>query len=239
MKTIGMIGGMSWESTAEYYALINEAVKGALGGYHSAKCILHSVDFHEVEACQSAGEWDKVGDMLANAAQGLERAGADFIILCTNTMHKVLPQIQARVSIPILHIADALAKVLKENGITKVALLGTRYTMEQDFYIARIKSHGINVLVPEKEDRDFINRVIFEELCQGILRPASRERYVRIIEELYALGAQGAVLGCTEIGLLVKQTDTNIPLFDTTRIHAQMAVRLALQCDQADFSALT
>ena len=228
MKTIGMIGGMSWESTLEYYTLINNAVKKALGGYHSAKCILHSVDFHEVEVCQSAGAWDKVGDMLTKAAQGLEKAGADFIILCTNTMHKVLPQMEAGIHIPILHIADALAGTLKESGIEKAALLGTRYTMEQAFYIDRIKSHGIQVLTPEMEDREFINRVIFEELCLGKLLPESKARYIRIIEALQDQGAQGAILGCTEIGLLVKQQDTKVPLFDTTCIHAQAAVSWAL-----------
>ncbi len=228
MKTIGMIGGMSWESTLEYYTLINEAVKHALGGYHSAKCLLHSVDFHEVEACQSAGEWDKVGELLTSAAQGLEKAGADFIILCTNTMHKVLPQMQAGVAIPILHIADALADALQQSGIATAALLGTRYTMEQDFYVQRIKSRGIKVLIPEKDDRDFINRVIFDQLCLGTLLPASRERFVRIIEDLHQKGAQGAILGCTEIGLLVKQGDTKVLLFDTTPIHALAAVQLAL-----------
>ncbi len=229
MKTIGMIGGMSWESTLEYYTLINETVKHALGGYHSAKCLLHSVDFHEVEACQSAGEWDKVGELLTSAAQGLEMAGADFIILCTNTMHKVLPQMQAGVAIPILHIADALADALQQSGIATAALLGTRYTMEQDFYVQRIKSRGIKVLIPEDDDRDFINRVIFDQLCLGTLLPASRERFVRIIEDLHQKGAQGAILGCTEIGLLVKQGDTKVPLFDTTPIHALAAVQLALR----------
>ena len=229
MKTIGLLGGMSWESTASYYQIINQEISKALGGYHSAKCLLYSVDFHEIEACQSAGEWEKMGDILTCAALKLQNAGADFLLICTNTMHKVAPQMEKKLHIPLLHIADTAARAIKDGGISKAVLLGTKYTMEQDFYRARIAGHGITVLTPQADDRAFINRVIFEELCFGVISPASRERFVRIIEDLHRKGAQGALLGCTEIGLLVKQTDTSVPLFDTAEIHARAAAMEALK----------
>ncbi len=229
MKTIGLLGGMSWESTAAYYQIINREVQKALGGFHSAKCLMYSVDFHEIEECQSAGEWERMGEILSDAAVKLQNAGADFLLICTNTMHKVAPQVVKSLRIPLLHIADAAAAAVKEQGIKKTALLGTRYTMEQDFYKDRIASHGLEVIVPEAEDRAFINRVIFEELCLGTISGASRERFVKIIEALSQKGAQAAILGCTEIGLLVKQIDTEVPLFDTAEIHARAAAREALR----------
>jgi aspartate racemase len=229
MKTIGMIGGMSWESTVTYYQIINETVKEKLGGLHSAKCLLYSVDFHEMEAWLAQGDWESIGNALTDAALRLQDAGADFIVICTNTMHKVTPQMERQLSIPILHIADAAAEALKAKNIRKAALLGTAYTMEQDFYKDRIAGHGIEVIVPEAEDRAFINRVIFQELCLGILSDSSRQRYVDIIGKLNRKGAQGMILGCTEIGLLVKQADTSAPLFDTTVIHARRAADFALE----------
>jgi aspartate racemase len=229
MKTIGLIGGMSWESTVTYYQLINQAVKETLGGLHSAKCLLYSVDFHEIEACQASGEWEKSGDILTEAAQRLQKAGADFLVICTNTMHKVVPQMEKHLTIPILHIADATAKALTEKDISKAALLGTRYTMEQNFYKERIVKNGIDVIVPGATDREFINQIIYQELCLGILNPDSRKRFLCIMEELGGMGAEGVILGCTEIGLLVNQKDSPIPLFDTTVIHARSAVQLALE----------
>ncbi|HEX3039144.1 MAG TPA: aspartate/glutamate racemase family protein [Caproiciproducens sp.] len=223
MKTIGLIGGMSWESTTEYYQIINHTVKEELGGLHSAKCILYSVDFQEIEECQSSGDWDKSAAILSQAAASLEKAGADFILICTNTMHKVAGQIQKNISVPILHIADVTADELEKHGIQKVALLGTKYTMEQDFYKKKIFDRGIEVLVPESEDRIIINDIIYNELCLGIIREESKRAYLRIIEKLVNSGAQGVILGCTEIGLLVKQSDTSIPLFDTTYLHAHRA----------------
>jgi aspartate racemase len=228
MKTIGLIGGMSWESTVPYYQLINQTVKEALGGFHSAKCLLYSVDFHEIEACQASGEWEKSGGILTDAALRLQKAGADFLVICTNTMHKVVPQMEKQLSIPILHIADATAKTLAEKGIRKAALLGTRYTMEQDFYKDRIAQNGIEVVVPDVGDREFVNHVIYHELCLGVLNPDSRKRFLRIMEELGGTGAEGIILGCTEIGLLVKQEDSSVPLLDTTAIHARSAAQLAL-----------
>jgi aspartate racemase len=228
MKTIGMIGGMSWESTVTYYQIINETVKEKLGGLHSAKCLLYSVDFHEMEAWLAQGDWESIGNALTDAALRLQDAGADFLVICTNTMHKVTPQMEMQESIPILHIADAAAEALKVQNIRKAALLGTAYTMEQGFYKDRIAGHGIEVIVPEAEDRAFINRVIFQELCLGILSDSSRQRYVDIIGKLNRKGAQGVILGCTEIGLLVKQADTSVPLFDTTVIHARRAADFAL-----------
>jgi aspartate racemase len=223
MKTIGLIGGMSWESTTEYYQIINHTVKEELGGLHSAKCILYSVDFQEIEECQSSGDWDKSAAILSQAAAGLEKAGADFILICTNTMHKVAGQIQKNISVPILHIADVTADELEKHGIQKVALLGTKYTMEQDFYKKKLLDRGIDVLIPDASERLFINDVIYNELCLGIIREESKRAYLRIIEKLVNSGAQGVILGCTEIGLLVKQSDTSIPLFDTTYLHAHRA----------------
>jgi aspartate racemase len=228
MKTIGLIGGMSWESTAEYYQIINEAIKKRLGGFHSAKCVLYSVDFQEIEECQSQGDWDKSAEILSQAAISLEKAGADFILICTNTMHKVVDQIQSAISVPILHIAEVTAQELEKNNINKIALLGTKYTMEQDFYKEKLIDRGIEVLIPESDDRSKINDVIFNELCLGILSKSSKKAYLAIIEKLAESGAQGVVLGCTEIGLLVKQSDTSLPVFDTTYIHACRAAETAL-----------
>lgn len=229
MKTIGLIGGMSWESTVTYYQLVNRAVKEALGGLHSAKCVLYSVDFDEIEACQAAGEWEKSGEILGDAAAALERAGADLILICTNTMHKVFEQVQSRVQVPLLHIAEATADALEARDITRVGLLGTKYTMLQDFYKERLVRRGVEVLIPAGEDVELVNRVIFEELCLGTISDASRREFLRIIDALSAQGAQGVILGCTEIGLLVGQGDTDVPLFDTTVIHGTRAVQLALQ----------
>ena len=229
MKTIGLIGGMSWESTVTYYQIINDTIKEELGGLHSAKILLYSVDFAEIEECQAKGEWEKSGIILAQAAKNLENAGADFIVICTNTMHKVVPQIQKEIQIPIIHIADATAEGLKKEHIKKVALLGTKYTMTQDFYKERIKSHGIDVLIPNEVDVEIVNRVIYDELCLGHIRDESRKQYVRIIEQLKNDGAEGVILGCTEIGLLIKQEDTSLRVFDTTTIHARMAALKAVE----------
>jgi aspartate racemase len=229
MKTIGLLGGMSWESTVPYYRLVNEAVRDALGGLHSAKVLLLSVDFHELETMMREGDWDDVGRDLARAGATLEAAGADFLVLCTNTMHRVAPSIEAAVRIPLLHIADPTAEAIRRAGHTKVGLLGTRFTMEQDFYRNRLeRSHGIGVLVPPVDDWDAIHRIIFDELCLGIVRDASRDAYRRVIAELAARGAQAVVLGCTEIAMLVGPADSPVPLFDTTALHARAAARLAL-----------
>ena len=217
MKTIGLIGGMSWESTVTYYQIINRLVQERLGGFHSAKCILHSVDFHEIEACQRAG-----------AARGLERAGADCVLICTNTMHKVADAVQAATSLPLLHIAELTADELEAAGVSTVGLLGTRYTMEQDFYTRKLVERGITVLIPEEDGRAFVNRVIFDELCLGTVSESSRRAFAAIIGGLTARGAQGVILGCTEIGLLVRPGDTSARLFDTTEIHARRAALYAL-----------
>ncbi len=229
MKTIGLIGGMSWESTVTYYQLINEAVKKSLGGLHSAKILLYSVDFQEIEECQTRGDWEKSARILGDAAKGLEGAGADCIVICTNTMHKVAPQIGERVSIPILHIAEATAEALIDSGITRVLLLGTRYTMQQDFYKEKLVERGIEVMVPGDEDMEIVNRIIFGELCLGVISEESRKEYLRIIEEQKGRGAQGVILGCTEIGLLISQADTELPVFDTTQIHAGRAAEWAVE----------
>lgn len=229
MKTIGLIGGMSWESTIPYYRHINEAVKDRLGGLHSAKVILFSVDFHEIEQLQHAGDWHKAGALLADAAAALERAGAECIVICTNTMHKVADQVQAAVSIPLLHIADPTASAIKAAGLNTVGLLGTRFTMEQDFYRQRLeRDHDLNVLIPEEQDRAIIHKVIYEELCLGIVQDDSRKLYVTIIDRLVARGAQAIILGCTEISLLVRPQDAQVPLFDTTAIHAADAARWSM-----------
>lgn len=228
MKTIGLIGGMSWESTAKYYQLINQEVKKQLGGLHSAKCILYSVDFAETQRYQAEGEWEKAGRLLGDAALSLEKAGADFIIICTNTMHKVITYIEEKISIPVLHIADATANQIQKSEVRTIGLLGTKYTMEQDFYKSRIESNGIKVLVPNSEDREVINRVIFEELCLGDIQQSSRESYQKVIQKLVDDGAEGIILGCTEIGLLIRPEDAEVPLFDTTEIHALEAVKKAL-----------
>lgn len=229
MKVIGLIGGMSWESTVTYYQIINNTVKEQLGGLHSAKILLYSVDFSEIEECQAKGEWNKSADILANAAKNLEMAGADFIAICTNTMHKVVPQIQEKISIPIIHIADATAEELKRNHIQKVALLGTKYTMTQNFYKERIISNGIEVIIPDEKDVEIVNSIIYDELCLGNINDASRNEYIRVIEELKELGAEGVVLGCTEIGLLIHQKDSPLPIFDTTQIHAYMVSMKAIE----------
>ncbi|HBH0163711.1 TPA: aspartate/glutamate racemase family protein [Clostridioides difficile] len=220
MKTIGLIGGMSWESTITYYQVINTVIKERLGGLHSSKCILYSVDFQEIEECQSSGNWEKSAKILADAAIKLQEAGADFIVICTNTMHKVSDKIQESIHIPLLHIADVTATVLREKEIKKVALLGTKYTMEQDFYKNVIINNGIEVLIPNEEDCIIVNDTIFNELCLGIISESSKKAFLSIIDKLGKQGAEAVILGCTEIGLLIKQNDTSIPLFDTTVIHA-------------------
>ena len=230
MKTIGLIGGMSWESTIPYYRTINETVKQRLGGLHSAKIVLYSVDFHEIEQLQRSGDWQCAGELLAQAAQTLARAGADCIVLCTNTMHKVAPQIEAAVGIPLLHIADATGQAIRRAGLNKVALLGTRFTMEQDFYKQRLSErHAIDVVVPNEMEREVVHRVIYQELCLGQIQLESRAAYRRIMQRLVEQeAAQAIILGCTEISLLVDQSDASVPLFDTTAIHAQAAAEFAL-----------
>ncbi|WP_375090422.1 aspartate/glutamate racemase family protein [Peribacillus sp. RS7] len=228
MKTIGLIGGMSWESSLEYYRIINEEVKAKLGGLHSAKCILYSVDFEEIERYQAEGDWESSGKLLGDVAQSLEKAGAEIIVICTNTMHKVIRYIEEKVSIPILHIADSTANQIQKSEISKVGLLGTKYTMEQDFYKTRIEFSGIKVLIPNDEDRKVINQVIYEELCLGEIQQSSRDYYKKVIKKLVDDGAEGIILGCTEIGLLVKPEDSEVPLFDTTVIHAIESVNMAL-----------
>jgi aspartate racemase len=229
MKIVGLIGGMSWESTIPYYRQINESIKERLGGLHSAKIILYSVDFHEIEKLQHAGNWLAAGEMLAGAALALESAGADFLVLCTNTMHKVASAIEAVIHIPLLHIADPTADEIKRAGFKTVGLLGTRFTMEQDFYKDRLSErHGLQVVTPNAQDREVIHRVIYDELCLGKITPESRVAYRRIMAELVWIGAEAIILGCTEISLLVKQQDSQVPLFDTTSIHARMAAEWAV-----------
>ncbi|RQW62653.1 aspartate/glutamate racemase family protein [Vibrio viridaestus] len=229
MKTIGLIGGMSWESTQSYYRIINEAVKAKLGGQHSAKLCLYSVDFAEIEVLQHQGKWAETAEILGDAALSLEKAGADFVMICTNTMHKVAPEIEAKLAIPMLHIADATAQRLQHDEITKVGLLGTRFTMEQDFYKGRITDRfGIDVVVPERDDQTIIHDIIYTELCLGLIKPESKHAYLKIINKLAEQGAQAIILGCTEIALLVQQADTDIRLYDTTEIHAMSGVGYAL-----------
>lgn len=228
MKTIGILGGMSWESSVEYERIINTEVRERLGGVHSADLLIRSYDFDAIEELQEAGEWEAAGRLLGNDAARLERAGAEFIVLATNTMHKVAPQIEAAISIPFLHIADATADAVKAAGIETIALLGTRYTMEQDFYRGRLAEQGLEVLVPDEPDRTFVHDVIFEELVQGRAEPSSKQRYVRIIDRLQERGAEGVIAGCTEIELLVTPDDVEQPYFPTARIHAIAAVDLAL-----------
>ena len=224
MKTIGLIGGMSWESTVPYYQIINRTIAEKLGGLHSARIILYSVDFFEIEQLQHEGRWEETGSILADAAQRLEKAGASFLVLCTNTMHKVASDIESLTSIPLLHIADATAKVIKDSGLSCVGLLGTRFTMQQDFYKGRLENiHGISVLTPGEEDQDTVHRIIYEELCLGRILETSRTKYRDIIEKLVLAGAQGIILGCTEIPMLVHLEDAHVPLFDTTEIHARAA----------------
>lgn len=234
MKTIGLIGGMSWESSAEYYRIINEEVKKRLGGLHSAQCLLFSVDFEEIERYQAEGKWDHAGKILGEAASTLETAGADFIVLCTNTMHKVINYIVERVNIPVLHIADATANQIKHSEIRTIGLLGTKYTMEQDFYKSRLESHGISVIVPSQSEREMVNKIIFQELCLGKIEQISKEYYQEVIKRLVETGAEAIILGCTEIGLLIKPEDTDVRLFDTTFIHAVEAVNMALAEERKD-----
>ena len=230
MQTIGLIGGMSWESTVPYYQQINQAVKEQLGSLHSAKIIMYSVNFHEIEQLQHSGKWDEAGKLLADIALLLERAGADFLVLCTNTMHKVTPAIQAATQIPLLHIADPTANAIKKAGYKRVALLGTHFTMEQEFYRGRLSNeHGIEVLIPESDDREQVHRIIYDELCMGILKETSRQQYRDIIQRMANQGAEAVILGCTEISLLVGPEDAPVPLFDTTTIHANAAAERALQ----------
>ncbi|HLR03547.1 MAG TPA: aspartate/glutamate racemase family protein [Virgibacillus sp.] len=229
MKVIGLIGGMSWESSVEYYRIINEEVKRRLEGLHSAKCLLYSVDFEEIERFQSNGDWNKAGEVLGDVALSLEKGGAEFIIICTNTMHKVVDDIQFKINIPLLHIADATATQIKKQEIKSVGLLGTKYTMEQDFYKSRIESNGINVIVPNDKEREVINKIIYDELCLGKIHKESRDYYKKVIQGLIESGAKGIILGCTEIGLLIKSEDSDLPLFDTTYIHACEAVNMSLK----------
>lgn len=228
MKTIGLIGGMSWESTVTYYRIVNEIVKKHLGKLHSAKVLLYSVDFQEIEECQASGNWNKSAEILSEAAKKLEGAGADFIVICTNTMHKVVPDIQKHIIIPVIHIAEATAEKLVESKIDKVALLGTKYTMKQDFYKERLIEKGIAVLIPNDEDIEIVNNIIYNELCLGIISEESKLEYIKIINKLESNGAQGIILGCTEIGLLIKQQDTILPVFDTAEVHATKAALIAI-----------
>lgn len=229
VKTIGLIGGMSWESSIEYYRIINETVREKLGGLHSAKSVMYSVDFAEIQSLQHQGEWEQATQFMIEAAKHVEEGGADFILICTNTMHQMADEVQAHLRIPLLHIADPTAEKIKAQGLKKVGLLGTRYTMEGDFYKGRlVNTHDLEVIVPMEEARELVNRVIYDELVMGKLRPTSKAKYVAIIDRLVARGAEGIILGCTEIGLLIKQEDAQVPVFDTTLIHAKAAVAYAL-----------
>lgn len=231
-RVIGLIGGMSWESSAEYYRIINETMRDRLGGLHSARCLMWSFDFAEIEALQHAGRWNDATLRLIDAAQRLERGGADFVLICTNTMHRMAAEVQAAIAIPLLHIADPTAEAIKAQGLRRIGLLGTAFTMEQDFYKGRlIQQHGLDVLVPPAGDRAEVHRIIYDELVQGRINPASRDIYRAVIARLIANGAQAIILGCTEIMLLVDATDSAVPLFDTTRLHAEAAVILALAGD--------
>lgn len=230
MKTIGLIGGMSWESTQTYYQIINQTVREQLGGFHSAECLIYSVDFHNIEVLQQAGEWDKAGEILADIALRLQNAGADLLVLCTNTMHKVAPYIEKAISIPFLHIATMTANALEVKGITQVGLLGTRYTMEQDFYKQELINHGIDVVIPNPEQCHEMNRIIFDELCMGKIKTESKQAVLKMIHDMeHTSQVQAVILGCTEIGLLIQQSDMKLPVFDTTLIHAKTAAITAIQ----------
>ncbi|HTH60363.1 MAG TPA: aspartate/glutamate racemase family protein [Paraburkholderia sp.] len=232
MKTIGVIGGMSWESSAEYYRLLNRHAKARLGGHHNARSLMATVDFAQIEALQRAGDWATLGTLMAHAAQQLERGGADIVLLATNTMHRVAASIEAAVSIPFLHIADPTGTTLRAAGVERAGLLGTRYTMEQDFYVGRLREqHAIDAIVPDEHDRADVHRIIYEELCHGVVDDGSRGVYRRVIERLAAAGAQAVVLGCTEITLLIGADDSSLPVFDTTALHAQAAVEWAIEAD--------
>lgn len=228
MKTIGLIGGMSWESTIPYYSLINEYIKEQLGGFHSAKMLIYNVDFSELEACLTSGDWDTITTILTDAAQRLEKGGADFILICTNTMHNVFDRVQAGVSVPLVHIADAAADALEKDGVKKVALLGTKYTMTKDFYVSRLKKRDFEVFIPEGDDIELVNDIIFNELCLGEVKESSKAEYIRIIDGLKDKGAEAVIFGCTEIGLLVPTEESPLPAYDTTVIHATKAAELSL-----------
>ena len=228
MKVIGLIGGMSWESSLEYYRLINRLISEKLGGLHSARCLLYSFDFEEIAREQEKGNWMKLAKMLVDAAKKLELAGADFVLICTNTMHKVAEDVQREISVPLISIIDAVAEEIKKKGLNRVGLLGTLFTMEDGFYEEKLRKHGIETLTPNKEDRIFVHNLIFNELCKGIFKEESKQRMLEIIAKLAEKGAEGVILGCTEIPLLIKQEDVDIPVFDTTAIHSEMAVNLAL-----------
>ncbi|MFW6113553.1 MAG: aspartate/glutamate racemase family protein [Actinomycetota bacterium] len=229
MKVTGMIGGMSWESSAEYYRIMNQTVSDRLGGLHSARIVMYSVDFEEIEKLQHLEEWGELTSVMIDAARRVERGGADILLICTNTMHKMAGEVEKSIGIPLLHIADAAARKIKDQGLEKVGLLGTSFTMEQDFYKGRLKEeHGIEVLVPGDENRELVHRVIYEELCRGVIDPSSKENFKRVIGSLISRGAQGVILGCTEIPMLVKDEDVTVPVFDTTEIHARAAVDFAL-----------
>ncbi|MCK4281034.1 MAG: aspartate/glutamate racemase family protein [Candidatus Lokiarchaeota archaeon] len=230
MKKIGLIGGMSWESSLEYYRIINETVKQKLGGLHSAECIMYSVDFDEIEKLQHQGKWEDLTKIMIDCAQRLEKAGANVIIICTNTMHKMAGEVESSINIPLLHIADATAEKIKEKSFKKVGLLGTKFTMEEDFYKGRlIEKHDIEVIIPNSEEMQIVHDIIFDELCLGIIKETSKEQYKKIILNLAEKGAEGVILGCTEIPLLIKQEDVEVPLFDTTKIHAEFAVDYAIK----------
>ncbi|MDF1520679.1 MAG: aspartate/glutamate racemase family protein [Brevefilum sp.] len=230
MKTIGLLGGMSWESSIEYYRIINEEVKARLGGLHSAQSLMYSVDFAEIEKRQHTGDWDALTQVMIDAAKRLERGGADFLVICTNTMHRMAPEVGAAINIPLLHIADATADAIKAQRLNTVGLLGTRFTMEGDFYRGKLeKDHGLKVIIPDEEEREAVHRIIYDELVQGIIREDSRKAYLDVIGDLQSRGAQGVILGCTEIPLLVKQENVSMPIFDTTTIHAKAAVDWALR----------
>ena len=229
MKTIGLIGGMSWESSIEYYRIINEAVRAKLGGLHSAKSIMYSVDFAEIEVLQHQGKWEEATELMIAAAKNVENGGADFVIICTNTMHKMADEVQRHIHIPLLHIADATAERVKARGLRKIGLLGTKFSMEEDFYKGRLTRHGLEVVIPTAEEREVVHRIIYDELCIGKIVQASKKRYLGIMHGLVENGAEGIVLGCTEISLLIRDEDSHVPLFDTTRIHALAAVDYALK----------
>lgn len=230
MKTIGLIGGMSWESSLEYYRIINEKIKQELGGLHSAQSLMYSVDFEEIKNLQHEGKWDELTTIMIDAAKRLEKGGADMIVICTNTMHKMANEVQESINLPLIHIADTTAQAIKDLNLKKIALLGTKFTMEQDFYKGRLtEKHGIEVIVPNDEDRDMVHKIIYNELCLGNIKESSKQEYIRIIEKMANSGAEGVILGCTEIPLLIKETDVSIPIFDTTTIHAEKAVLEALK----------
>ncbi len=229
MKTIGLIGGMSWESSAEYYRIINETVRERLGGLHSAKIVMYSVDFAEIQSLQRQGRWEEATQQMIDAARRVESGGADCLLICTNTMHKMADDVQQHITIPLLHIADATAMSIKARGLSRVGLLGTRFTMEEDFYRGRLVSRrGLDVIIPNDEERGIVHRIIYDELCRGEIRPSSKAQYVRIMENLVRNGAEGIILGCTELGLLISEADSEVPLFDTAKIHAIAAVEFAL-----------